>query len=481
MLKLIHKAYRKYCLSALVFFLVLIPVLGWAQNGEYDLRLVQESVDCASRKVTFSAQIRASEPAKSFILGSSSILFTNQSPSALSNPVLTSIDHYSGGRYGTLTLNTQGAILTLNVLYSGVAPFTDTPNVTSDWTSIAHIMFDVAIASDGCYALDWNGVNDFPGTDVLEVVVTGGVRDELPTTPGTLANATGCAFAGLAPVATIAGDTTIQAGQQATLKVNFTSATPVSFTVNGVAYTNMTQSPLLIPVFPAGTTTYTLAAVSNACGAGTGSGSATVTISAPVTISTLNLTNATVCAGSTVPVPFTTAGTLAPSNTYTVQLSDATGNSFTNITTTGTGSPLMAIIPAGTPPGAGYRVRVVASDPAIQGTPSAAFAVPAPPTAILAGGATIPAGGTANLSVQLTGTAPWKVMLSNSVEYTTSANPLVLGVAPTSTTTYTLASVKDACGAGTVSGSATVIVQPDVQPCKTLCVPVTIVFVKRPI
>lgn len=479
MLKYFFKASVKLCQLGVVFFLVLLSAGAWAQNGVYDLRLVQESADCATRKVTFSAQIRASEPGKSFILGSSSILFTNQSPLILSNPVLTSIDHYSGGRYGTLTLNDQGAILTLNVLYSGTAPFTDSMNVISNWTSIAHITFDIASGSDGCYALNWNSTNDFPGTDVLEVAITAGMREEVSATPGTLSNATGCALAGLAPVATITGDTTLQAGQQATLKVNFTGATPVALTVNGTAYNNLTQSPLLIPVSPAGTTTYTLGTVSNACGTGTGSGSATVTVSAPFTISTVNLATPTVCAGSTIPVSFTITGTPAFDNLYTVQLSDASGANFSDLTTIGADSPLMAIIPADTPPGTGYRLRVVASGQAIQGTPSADFTIPAAPTAILAGGTTIPTGGTANLNVQLTGTAPWKITLSNSVEYIGSSNPMTISVAPVSTTTYSILSVMDACASGTAAGSAQIIVQPAVEPCRTLCVPVSFVIVKR--
>jgi hypothetical protein len=476
MLKSFLKFTGNVCLVRVVFFLVFISVQALAQSGKYDLRMVQESVDCVTRKVTFSAQIRASEPGNEFILGSSSILFTNQTPLILSNPVLTSIDHYSGGRYGTLTLSEQSPVITLNVLYAGTAPFTDTLNVISTWTSIAHITFDVASPSNGCYALNWNGANDFPGTDVLEVFISGGVRNEVSATAGTFSNATSCAFADLLPVATISGDTTIQAGQSTTLKVHFTGASPISLTVNGVAYNNLTQSPLSVPVTPAGTTTYTLGSVSNACGAGTGAGSATVTISTPGAISTQNLSSSLVCAGSTVLVPFTTTSTPAPDNLYKVQISDATGANFTDLATTGTTSPLTVTIPAGTAPGAGYRLRVVASNPGIVGSPSAVFSVPAAPTALLSGGATISTGGTANLNVQLTGTAPWKVTLSNSVEYTGSTSPLVISVSPTSTTTFTVGSILDACTSGTASGSAQVIVQPGAGPCATQCAPVSFVI-----
>ncbi|MBS1619943.1 MAG: cadherin-like beta sandwich domain-containing protein, partial [Bacteroidetes bacterium] len=72
------------------------------------------------------------------------------------------------------------------------------------------------------------------------------------------------------------------------------------------------------------------------------------------------------CAGANnvVSVAFTSTGTFT--GAYTVQLSDGSGSftSATNLSTTGSSSPLSATIPSGTAPGTGYRLRVVNATPA---------------------------------------------------------------------------------------------------------------------
>ncbi len=82
------------------------------------------------------------------------------------------------------------------------------------------------------------------------------------------------------------------------------------------------------------------------------------------------------------------------------------------------------------------------------------------PVATLTGTQTITAGQTANLSVALTGVAPWSIVM-NGTTYTANASPFSISVNPSITTTYTLTSVSNSCGAGTVSGSAVVTVVVD--------------------
>lgn len=69
------------------------------------------------------------------------------------------------------------------------------------------------------------------------------------------------------------------------------------------------------------------------------------------------------CNGDGFTVSFTTTGTFGPNNTFSVQLSDATG-SFANPTVIGSGggTPIACLMPATTPSG-NYKIRVVASDP----------------------------------------------------------------------------------------------------------------------
>ena len=475
------KLKTKSTLCVLLFLLALTSLEAFAQNGRYDLRLVQESVDCAARKVTFAAQIQASSADSTFILGSSSLLFA-YSDAVLTNPVLSSADNYSGGRYNTLNFSTQSSIITLSVEYTGTSPFNDTTNVTAAWTDIAHITFDIPAASDGCYALNWNSTTDFPGTQVSQVVIAANSMTELAASPGTFTDATGCAFAGSLPTATISGDTTINSGDEATLKVSFDGPPPTSISVAGVLYNNLSQSPLLISIFPDQTTTYTIDSVSNACGTGTFSGSATVTVMNNTgSITTLDIAADTVCKGSDVEVSFTTTANFNSANEFKVQLSDASGANFADIPSTATASPQarLATIPSGTAAGTGYRLRVISTGPAIDGSASGTFAVAANPTATLTGDATITAGNSANLTVNFTGKAPWKLKLSDDTEYTTSANPLIIAVSPSETTTYSLLTLEDDCTEGIVSGSATVTVQPGGEPCKTLCVPVKAVVINK--
>ncbi|TVT38430.1 T9SS type A sorting domain-containing protein [Hymenobacter setariae] len=77
------------------------------------------------------------------------------------------------------------------------------------------------------------------------------------------------------------------------------------------------------------------------------------------------------CAGTALNVTFTANG-FAAGNVFTVQLS-AAGGSFANPVSLGTLSgtsagTIAAVIPAGTAPGTGYRIRVVGSQPATVGT-----------------------------------------------------------------------------------------------------------------
>jgi hypothetical protein len=89
------------------------------------------------------------------------------------------------------------------------------------------------------------------------------------------------------------------------------------------------------------------------------------------TIATGALSVSSVCAGSTISVPFSTStssGTFAVGNQFKVQLATASGT-FNDIGT-GVTSPLTGTIPNGTN-GTGYRVRVVSTNPVVNGSISA--------------------------------------------------------------------------------------------------------------
>ncbi|MCC6768668.1 MAG: T9SS type A sorting domain-containing protein [Bacteroidia bacterium] len=93
------------------------------------------------------------------------------------------------------------------------------------------------------------------------------------------------------------------------------------------------------------------------------------------TITTTFTAGASYCPGADIVVPFTSTGTFASGNTYKVELSDANG-SFANPTAIGTlasngnSGNVNATIPAGAANGTGYRVRVVSTDPVVNGSPN---------------------------------------------------------------------------------------------------------------
>lgn len=76
------------------------------------------------------------------------------------------------------------------------------------------------------------------------------------------------------------------------------------------------------------------------------------------------------------------------------------------------------------------------------------------PTAAISGEASVNYLDSSKVSVTLTAAAPWTLKLSNGNEYTTNKSPFTFNVKPLTSTTYTLAEVKNMCGIGTVSGAA---------------------------
>ena len=95
---------------------------------------------------------------------------------------------------------------------------------------------------------------------------------------------------------------------------------------------------------------------------------------AQISLVTSALASTSYCAGSTVSVPFTKGATdtVYNNNIWTAQLSDASGSfvspvSIGTLSGAATGS-INATIPAGTALGSGYRIRVIGSQPAANGT-----------------------------------------------------------------------------------------------------------------
>ncbi|OGX84618.1 hypothetical protein BEN48_02445 [Hymenobacter glacialis] len=145
----------------------------------------------------------------------------------------------------------------------------------------------------------------------------------------------------------------------------------------------------------------------------------------PPTITTGTISPATVVAGNEVTVNYTTTGTFGVGNVFSALLSTASGtfSPGTSLTTTASGAGTLTVtIPAGTSAGIGYRIRVVASNPATTGSTSTGIltvtTVPSVSTTVvtLIQGTTARTGG----NVSNEGGAP---VTARGVVYGPAANP----------------------------------------------------------
>lgn len=93
------------------------------------------------------------------------------------------------------------------------------------------------------------------------------------------------------------------------------------------------------------------------------------------TITTSAIAGAPFCAGAGVNVPYTKTGTFNAGNIFTAELSDASGSFASPVAigalTSVNAGTIASTIPANAATGAGYRIRVVASNPAVTGTSNA--------------------------------------------------------------------------------------------------------------
>lgn len=276
-------------------------------------------------------------------------------------------------------------------------------------------------------------------------------------TPVNSINSSTLAISGSRPTATVSGGGSIQNGQSANISIIFTGSAPWTYALNNGASQSTSTSPLVLPVSPFATTTYTVTSVSNTCGSGTSSGSATVTVAPFVALGSLN---SAYCTGTNFSVPF--QANFTPNNNFRVELSDAVGN-FNNPISIGTGtiSPITAQIPNTITSGTGYKIRIVSDNPAAISNASSALSINQGATATISGTTTINEGQSANLTITFTGQGPWTYAINNGSGQTTSNNPTTVTVLPTITTTYNVTSISNSvCGTGSSNGSATITVNP---------------------
>jgi len=98
-----------------------------------------------------------------------------------------------------------------------------------------------------------------------------------------------------------------------------------------------------------------------------------VRLAAPNNITTGSLTSNNICTGALQPVSYNASGYYNSTNTFTAQLSDATGSfaapvNIGTITSGNLSGTIQATIPTTVVTGSGYRIRVVSNNPATTGS-----------------------------------------------------------------------------------------------------------------
>jgi endonuclease I len=183
------------------------------------------------------------------------------------------------------------------------------------------------------------------------------------------------------------------------------------------------------------------------------------TAGGPTTVSVSTVSSTSYCVGDAINISFTVTGTINTGNTYSLQLSDSTGNFATptvigSLTSTSLSGTINTIIPANTHSGNAYRVRVNASNPATTGNTNATnIAIHLLPVAKTHGSGSEICNGE-SLSIAASG--------GNSYTWSTGDTTANIVVTPDTTTTYSV-TVKNVYGCEDTA-NAVIIVKPNPTP-----------------
>ena len=225
--------------------------------------------------------------------------------------------------------------------------------------------------------------------------------------------------------------------------------------------------------------TLRVVSVQNSCGVGVAQGSVAVQVRGDTTGLFMRPIPNQLCAGTSVSVAFTTLGSVGAGATFRVELTDDDGLFRGKFLANGTGSPITVTIPAGFTVFNRLQLRVV-SNPA-SGTlvwQSAAREFTYLDAAQLVRLSVAGTGGTetvvrpgeaAQLRLLVAGggsiDTPTRILLSDGQPVAFNSISTDVSVRPGQTTTYTIRSVQNSCGAAAGVGTVTVRVQPfTVQP-----------------
>lgn len=212
--------------------------------------------------------------------------------------------------------------------------------------------------------------------------------------------------------------------------------------------------------------TYRIAEIANSCGVGEVSGSITVKLLSSAN-HTLRIVSAPaiLCAGQTASIRVSKTGSYGSANRFTIQLSDSTGNVFKSLPTIGNAESLTAVIPTDIRSGTDYRLRVVSSDPVVEGASSQQFLqISSLVSGTLTGSNSVLKGDTSFLTLRFDGLPPWQYELQHefgSLIGQTLNSPHHIRLLVDTSSIYRLVGVSTrVCGKGQAYGEAILTVSP---------------------
>jgi hypothetical protein len=251
------------------------------------------------------------------------------------------------------------------------------------------------------------------------------------------------------PTASVSGTGSYCAGSSATITANLTGTAPFSLTwSDGVTQTVTQGTQAVRQVSPASTYPYSVSSISDANCSGTSTGTAIIT---PRAIPTATVSGTTsYCGNGSATIWANLTGT----GPFSITWSDGVTQTIANGTSTNRQvSPAAATT---------YTVTAV-SDAYCTGTSSGSATITprAIPSATVSGGGSYCPGGSATVTANLSGTAPFTVRWSDGYTQTVPSGTVASRqVTPSSEWTYSLIEFSDAYCSGTFSGSATVTARP---------------------
>lgn len=162
---------KKILVSCLIAVSALLAERVYGQNGQYDLRITQKSINCTTQKAQVDLEIKASSATTSFLIGNANFRFQYDSK-VFKSPVLVKQLNFSGSNdYGVQNLNgsqesAATGIVSLNIFYNGDG--LKAQKVQTDWMPIATIEFDVDTKSTTATTIVWLTDKSLPKTVMEE-------------------------------------------------------------------------------------------------------------------------------------------------------------------------------------------------------------------------------------------------------------------------------------------------------------------------